>query len=1066
MRASTRFFGQLRARRVATAIAVAALVALPSAVGTTGSSTALGAALAECSSGPRTLSAPGSRVYPDQGNGGYTSIHTDLHIAYDTTANLFLPGTHADLTIRATQCLSDFSFDFERTALSGSAAGPNMTVSAVSINGQPAAFDFRQPTYPGNPNGPDDPDPAAHAISNVNPVSATNPNPPACSPQVSNSTQNGLPCPANKLVITPATPIPDGATITVRIDYTGRPGVHTDGDGSTEGWFRVNTTAAPNDGSFVTTEPVGNMAWMPLNNHPTAKPTYDIYDTVPVGKTAIGPGELVGASLGPVFGPVSPTQVNPPDANFPGGSWLWHWHAPEGISSYLVTNTIGSYDLVARRSVLTGIEYYQAMASGLTAARKTAIKAVLDTQEDITQFQAQFVGPFPFSTNGVIVALPSVGFAEEMQTKITFGNGATSTPSVSTFHHEVFHQWFGDHVAESSFNMTFWKEGWARISEYLNSARNAAVAAGGMGTPAGDAAFDASLVNQFNTNYGTTSTTFWTSAPSNPTVGNLFATASTYTRPGTAYLALRQILGASVTRPESDRWLGAMKQILRDFGGRTITQPQLENVFMEWLPNQSDGCRAQLDTFFTQWFDTAYPVGGGPANRPTLTGPGLIGPGFYDDAGACTRATQTIDFAPLAGRPPTAPDFDVSATASSGLPVTFTAAGECTITGRTVHVTGLGTCTITAAQAGDGVWKPAASVERTFAIHLPVVTVDAPAVQYSDSSRVTVSATDAASQGSALNAVATGLPAGLSFVLDSTSAAGVLPGLRTWAVRGLATVAPGSYPVSVTVTNDEGGVVTTEFPLVVAPEAAAATYTGDTIADTTGTIVLSAVVRDSPDGEPGDIRKATVTFTEGGAVLCGPVDVTVLAGAAPGTGTASCTATLSPGAHAIQVVVGGYYAGAGSGGADVGTDDARVTITGSYTASNGAGAFKPDDGSTTLVEANLTYRQGSGANALRGDVIVRFSSGGGDYRLESDTLESLGVAGGRASLRAEVSLVETKKGRRTVVATGLTLVLTANEVGNLVGLTAWHGSTLVFSSDWTGSATRERPLQHGRVTVK
>ena len=124
-----------------------------------------------------------------------------LHIAYDTAANLFLPGTHADLTIRATQCLTDFSFDFERTALSGAAAGPNLAVSAVSVDGAPAAFAFEQPTYPGNPNGPNDPDPAAHAISNVNPVSPTNPNPPACSPQTSGNSQNGLPCPANKLVI-------------------------------------------------------------------------------------------------------------------------------------------------------------------------------------------------------------------------------------------------------------------------------------------------------------------------------------------------------------------------------------------------------------------------------------------------------------------------------------------------------------------------------------------------------------------------------------------------------------------------------------------------------------------------------------------------------------------------------------------------------------------------------------------------------------------------------------------------------------------------------------------------
>ena len=246
-----RAFGQMCMQRVVVAVAVAIVVSL-TAAGATGTTTAFGAgaaaSLADCSSGARTLSTFGARVYPDQGNGGYKSVHTDLHIAYDTTANLFLPGTHADLTIRATQCLTDFSFDFERTAMSGSAAGPNLTVSAVTIDGQPASFAFKQPTYPGNPNGPDDPDPAAHAISNVESRQRDQPEPAGVLAAGGQHIQNGMQCPANKLVITPASPVADGQTITVRIDYTGRPGVHTDGDGSTEGWFRVNTAAAPNDG--------------------------------------------------------------------------------------------------------------------------------------------------------------------------------------------------------------------------------------------------------------------------------------------------------------------------------------------------------------------------------------------------------------------------------------------------------------------------------------------------------------------------------------------------------------------------------------------------------------------------------------------------------------------------------------------------------------------------------------------------------------------------------------------------------------------------------------------------
>ena len=40
---------------------------------------------AACSSGARTLSHPGDRLYPDLGNGGYTSVHTDVDMAYDAT---------------------------------------------------------------------------------------------------------------------------------------------------------------------------------------------------------------------------------------------------------------------------------------------------------------------------------------------------------------------------------------------------------------------------------------------------------------------------------------------------------------------------------------------------------------------------------------------------------------------------------------------------------------------------------------------------------------------------------------------------------------------------------------------------------------------------------------------------------------------------------------------------------------------------------------------------------------------------------------------------------------------
>jgi hypothetical protein len=167
--------------------------------------------------------------------------------------------------------------------------GPDMTVDSVVVNGRPASYKFVQPTYPGDPKGQDDPDPRAHQASQVNPVGGpqNNPLPPACTPAVTGddvNAQNGDPCPANKLVITPFRRIPNHAVFKVTVSYSGRPGVHTDGDGSTEGWFRNDVP--PGDGGFVTTEPVGTEDWMPLNDHPTAKPTYDFYDTVNAGKTA------------------------------------------------------------------------------------------------------------------------------------------------------------------------------------------------------------------------------------------------------------------------------------------------------------------------------------------------------------------------------------------------------------------------------------------------------------------------------------------------------------------------------------------------------------------------------------------------------------------------------------------------------------------------------------------------------------------------------------------------------------------------------------------------------------
>ena len=81
------------------------------------------------------------------------------------------------------------------------------------------------------------------------------------------------------------------------------------------------------------------------------------------------------------------------------------------------------------------------------------------------------------------------------------------------------------------------------------------------------------------------------------------------------------------------------------------------------------------------------------------------------------KAPQTISFPPLANRTTANPPFDVIVSASSGLPVTLSAEGVCTVSGTTVTLTGdPGRCSITASQAGNDTYLPAQDVTRSFQV--------------------------------------------------------------------------------------------------------------------------------------------------------------------------------------------------------------------------------------------------------------------------------------------------------------------------------------------------------------
>lgn len=337
----------------------------------------------------------------------------------------------------------------------------------------------------------------------------------------------------------------------------------------------------------------------------------------------------------------------------------------------------------------------------------------------------------------------------------------------------------------------------------------------------------------------------------------------------------------------------------------------------------------------------------------------------------------------------------------------------------------------------------------------PVVTTSAGdvTVQSSDAvdPQVTVSASDADSDGSDLAATAEGLPAGLSLVRGGSSADDTRPGTTAWTLSGAVDADLGTYPVTVTVTDEAGVTGTVALRVVVTAEDAALTPLGDTL----------------------------VTAGTGGATGTG---------GAAGTAQVSLRATVRDGG----LVAGTYTVLAQGGGSWAGSTTWQLRVlparsgllsgTGSATTTTSAGTVAADPG--TAVSTTVNVRSTAGRD-LTGSVTLRTTSGGATYEVRSTSLDALGTSLqtssgaactsasltclGASSVRATVSVVDVATG--ATVAEDLELRLVASDRGtpgtrDSLSVTLWDGATLVHSSAWDGAGTTPRPLASGNLTVR